>query len=108
MATNEVLDALRHGLVTYPSRSCCPRDEAHAQCNAVPMSQLVRFERFDSMARAMAEVEELPQARFALIRYDHIALDLDVACDNRGNKAEILRKELLGERCRSRRKAAQL
>ena len=25
MATNEVLDALRHGLVTYPSRSCCPR-----------------------------------------------------------------------------------
>lgn len=63
------------------------------------MSQLIRFERFDSMARAMAEVEELPQARFALIRYDHIALDLDVACDNRGNKAEILRKELLGERC---------
>lgn len=62
------------------------------------MSQLVRFERFDSMARAMAEVEEFPQARFALIRYDHIALDLDVACDDRGNKAEILRKELLGER----------
>ena len=82
VAPHGVDDLLRRPVGAPSEARARAGHEAHARRDAGAVSEPVLARRLDRMADGVAQVEGLSDAAFALVRVDHVALDLDAAGDH--------------------------
>ena len=73
------------------------RDGDHADGDAGAIAETVALGRLDGVSDAVAEIQQLADARLTLVLNNDGTLDVDVACDEPANACEVLLEQVEGE-----------
>ena len=99
MRLDEAGEALGQFLGAELGGDAGARDGEHADGDAGAVAETVALGRLDGVSDAVAEIQQLADARLTLVLNNDGTLDIDVARDEPANACEVLLEQVEGERC---------